>query len=203
MSHTSQWMPIQPSQIQTDGLPRSFRGFDEAATDRLLGQAASALTQALSERDAFRRELERSKSAPLEHPGDTGLIGSALLTANRLGEQLLEEAREAARRVTAEAQEKARALLARAEEDAHVRMTSLAGRVEVLRHQAQELDEALDDRRRLIEAYIRLIGGQLTELDQLSRIPKEQLVNERDRLDLTLQTRLQETNSPPADAHGA
>jgi hypothetical protein len=82
-------------------------------------------------------------------------------------------------------------------------MTALAGRAEVLRHQAQELDEALDDRRALIEAYIRLIGGQLTELDQVARVSKEELSNERDRLDLTLQTRLQETNAPPADARGA
>jgi cell division septum initiation protein DivIVA len=203
MSHTSRCMPIQPSQIQTHGLPRSFRGFDEAATDRLLGEAARALKQALSERDAFRRELERSRSEPLEHSGDAEAIGSALLTANRLGEQLLEEAREAARRVTAEAQERAQALLAQAEADAQLRMTALAGRAEVLRHQAQELDEALDDRRALIEAYIRLIGGQLTELDQVARVSKEELSNERDRLDLTLQTRLQETNAPPADARRA
>ena len=61
-------MNITPSQIRKVDLPRSFRGFDETATRKLLGEAAKALEQALTDREVADRQLEDAKAAAAAPP---------------------------------------------------------------------------------------------------------------------------------------
>src|SRR4249919_1520555 len=105
-------MTITPTQIRDVELPRSFRGFDEHATKKLLGEAAMALEQALVDRDVADRQLKEAKAAAVAAPAvapaapaptsEAEALGTALLTAQRLGEQLLDEARDEAARITSE-----------------------------------------------------------------------------------------------------
>ena len=85
-----------------------------------------ALEQALTDRDAGPRPEPQGRpeaaaeAAPPPQPAPTPAseaeaLGTALLTAQRFGDRLLDEAREEAARITSEAEAKAREILGRAE----------------------------------------------------------------------------------------
>lgn len=197
-------MSITPSQIRNVVLPRSLRGFDEAATKKLLGEVAMALEQALTDRDVADQSLKEARAAaeaaPPPQPAPTPAseaeaLGTALLTAQRFGDRLLDEAREEAARITSEAEAKAREILGRAELEARSKVGELAGHVEALRRSEKELAAALDARRQVVVRYVRQVGEQLNELARVAgpagnnRPPAE--------LDRTLHTRAESVVTPP------
>ena len=181
-------MNITPSQIRKGDLPRSFRGFDETATRKLLGEAAKALEQALADREVADRQLEEARSAAAAKPpaspaptpaSEAEALGTVLLTAQRLGERLLDEAREEAARITSEAEDKAREILGRAE---------------------KELAAALDARRHFVVRYVRQVGEQLSELARAAGSPAVGAGTPPAELDRTLHTRAELTVPPPDSA---
>ena len=194
---------MKPSEIHALELPRSFRGYDEAATKALLAQAAKALEAAVAERDAAVAKLKKVESgglpaAPPENEAET--LGSALLTAKRIGEQLVEEARTEAARLTSEAEAKAHDVLGRAELEAQSKVSDLAGRADALRHSESQLAAALDERQKVIRTYIRHVGEQLSELAKVAgSLEPEAPRYEPRELDRTLQVRV-ESAVPPPDA---
>ncbi len=202
-------MTITPTQIRDVELPRSFRGFDEHATKKLLGEAAMALEQALVDRDVADRQLKEAKSAAAAAPpappapaptSEAEALGTALLTAQRLGERLLDEARDEAARITSEAEDKAREILGRAELEARNKIGELAGHVEALRRSEKELAAALDARRQFVVRYVRQVGEQLSELARAAGSPATGAGSAPAELDRTLHTRAELTVSPPDSA---
>lgn len=202
-------MNITPSQIRKVDLPRSFRGFDENATKKLLGEAAKALEQALTDREVADRQLEEARSAAAATPpaspaptpaSEAEALGTALLTAQRLGERLLDEAREEAARITSEAEDKAREILGRAELEARNKVGELAGHVEALRRSEKELAAALDARRQFVVRYVRQVGEQLSELARAAGSPAVGAGSPPAELDRTLHTRAELTVPPPDSA---
>lgn len=96
---------MTPEEIRRASLPKALRGFDEAATMRLLTDVADSMQSLVSERDRLRRQLEEAETRA-GGSDDPTVIGNALLAAQRAGEQLLEQAREAAAKITADADER-------------------------------------------------------------------------------------------------
>lgn len=202
-------MNITPSQIRKVDLPRSFRGFDETATRKLLGEAAKALEQALTDREVADRQLEDAKAAAAAAPppspaptpaNEAEALGTALLTAQRLGERLLDEAREEAARITSEAEAKGHEILGRAELEARNKVGELAGHVDALRRSEKELAAALDARRQLVVRYVRQVGEQLSELARAAGSPAVGAGSQPAELDRTLHTRAELTVPPPDPA---
>jgi len=207
-------MNITPSQIRKVDLPRSFRGFDETATRKLLGEAAKALEQALADREVAGRQLEDAKAAAAAAPppspaptpaSEAEALGTALLTAQRLGERLLDEAREEAARITSEAEAKGREILGRAELEARSKVGELAGHVDALRRSEKELAAALDARRQLVVRYVRQVGEQLSELARAAGSPAAGSPavgagSQPAELDRALHTRAELTVPPPDPA---
>jgi cell division septum initiation protein DivIVA len=196
-------MSMKPSEIHALELPRRFRGYDETATKALLAQASKALEAAVKERDAAVAKLKTLESggvpsAPPENEAET--LGSALLTAKRIGEQLVEEARTEAARLTSEAEAKAHDVLGRAEAEAQSKVSDLTGRADALRRSESDLAAALDERQKVIRTYIRHVGEQLSELAKVAGSVERDVPTYVPReLDRTLQVRV-ESAVPPPDA---
>ncbi len=192
---------MKPSEIHALELPRSFRGYDEAATKALLAQAAKALEAAVKERDTAVAKLKglENGAAPAAPPeNDAEALGSVLLTAKRIGEQLVEEARAEAARVTSEAEAKAYDLLGRAELEAQSKVSDLASRADALRRSESDLAAALDERQKVIRTYIRHVGEQLSELAKVAgSLEREAPRYEPRELDHTLQVRVESAAFPP------
>jgi cell division septum initiation protein DivIVA len=99
--------------LRNPQLAHSLRGFDEAETRRLLGEAAVALEMAYKDRDRMREEA-RVAALKAEETTNAEAIGRALLTATATGEQIVASAKEQAEHVVAEAAAEAERMLDRA-----------------------------------------------------------------------------------------
>ena len=90
--------------IRAVSLPRSLRGFDEAATRRLLNEVASVVEWLTAERESLRRQVESLQAAISAEPGPTSsdadespeALGNAILAAKHAGEELIAAAHEEA-----------------------------------------------------------------------------------------------------------
>jgi len=121
----------------------------------------------------------------------------------------MDDAREAAARITAEAEgqarerlekaeAQAREVLGRAELDARSKVGEIAGHVEALRRSEKELAAALDGRRQTVVRYIQQVGEQLSQLARVAGVPSNEAAKPPAALDHTLQTRI-ESGAHPLD----
>jgi cell division septum initiation protein DivIVA len=91
-------------QIRDATLPRSLRGFDEAATRSFLEEVGEAFDSVRKERDALLNELESLRRARVSEVPTAESIGNALIAANRAADDLVAEATNKAAQVVAEAE---------------------------------------------------------------------------------------------------
>jgi cell division septum initiation protein DivIVA len=85
-----------PARIREAELPKSFRGFDETATRKLLNEVADVVRSLTTERDQLRRQVESLQAAGGTDSQSPEAIGNAILAAERAGEELIAEAKEEA-----------------------------------------------------------------------------------------------------------
>jgi cell division septum initiation protein DivIVA len=152
-----------PEKIRDAELPKSFRGFDETATRKLLNEVADVVRSLTTEREQLRRQVESLQAAggtdvqspeAIESPE---AIGNAILAAKRAGEELI-----------AAAKEEAALLLSKSMEEAE-RLTDQA------RTTAAEVTRELDDERAQIAQAREQLDRQVVDWE-------EQVAGERERL---------------------
>lgn len=85
-----------PAKIREAELPKSFRGFDETATRKLLNEVADVVRSLTTEREQLRRQVESLQAAGGTDTQSPEAIGNAILAAERAGEALIAEAKEEA-----------------------------------------------------------------------------------------------------------
>lgn len=167
---------ITPGEIREAALPRGLRGFDEAATRRLLGQVADTVQTLLSERDRLERAAHDAQARPVADQEDPTAIGNALLAAQRAGEELLHQAREAAERITAEARQEGEQLLEQARQSAAELERRLEERRGELEREHERLRQELDELRTTVEAERRAgIARARAEADELTAHSQQRL----------------------------
>src|SRR5690348_5255943 len=96
---------ISPAALRDASLPKSLRGFDEAATRTFLSGAADTVQALMDERDKLLQVLEARKDEPRADREDPAVIGNVLLAAQHAGEELVAHARTTAEQITTGAQE--------------------------------------------------------------------------------------------------
>jgi cell division septum initiation protein DivIVA len=146
-----------PAKIRDAELPRSFRGFDETATRKLLNEVADVVHSLTTEREQLRRQVESLQAAGGPDIQSPEAIGNAILAAKRAGEELI-----------AEAKEEAALLLSKSMAEAE-RLTDEA------RTAAAEAMRELDDQRAQIAQSREQLERQVVGWE-------EQVAGERDRL---------------------
>jgi len=166
-------MAITAKQIREIELPTAVRGYDKKATKELLESAAKALSEAIAERDELRRKLDENlKDAPVAAPvavaaqseaappvaatsqHDLESIGAALLTAQRAGDRLLEEARQQAVQIKSEAEYERHAMLKEAQADVEGQLSGVKQRLEAMTEQEANLRSMISDRRTELTLYV-------------------------------------------------
>jgi cell division septum initiation protein DivIVA len=75
--------PLTPRRIQTTSLPTSVRGYDRAATDRLLQTVADDYETIWLERKELREQVERLEAEIAQLHERERLVGEVLVTAER------------------------------------------------------------------------------------------------------------------------
>ena len=111
-------MSISRIDLVNRHLPRTFRGYDIAETDRLLQDLSDALGKASDEKVALTARVAELENKLMEHRRREGAMQQALVASQRMGEQLRAAAQKEAQLILEKAHTKAEGFL----HNAHVRL---------------------------------------------------------------------------------
>jgi hypothetical protein len=160
-----------PSQLRTPQLPRQLlRGYERAATDRLLERAAKAidglgqvvtqLRAEIAELTSARDELQRKFDGALDSTGVHKAVGEVLVSAHKAAEEL-----------RAEATRKVEQLVAESEAAASARADELVAAAEQMHESARRAEQ---------EAAALVAEGErrAAELAEVAKVERERLLEE-------------------------
>jgi cell division initiation protein len=166
-------MKLSPLDLRQQGFPLGLRGFDRAAVNSFLLLAAEDYEAALMEVERLRRDLASAESQLHEHRERDTTLRNALLTAQKVADEIKESAAQEARATVREAESRAALLLEKAQgrlEDVERDIDELKARrreleasvekslsaiqmaLETVRNENRGEDKVLLHRRRLIDA---------------------------------------------------
>ncbi|MCI0570486.1 MAG: DivIVA domain-containing protein [Myxococcaceae bacterium] len=112
-------MKISPMDIQRQDFSPRVRGYDREEVRTYLNIVAEEVAALQRERDAFDQEIQALRGLIDEHRQREGILKNTLLTAQRLSEELRENARKQAESMVREAEMQADRLLEMAQARAH------------------------------------------------------------------------------------
>ena len=112
-------MKILPMDIQRQSFGQKFRGFDQEEVRAYLAIVAEEVAALQGERDRLDQEVQNLKGLLDEHRQREVILKNTLLTAQRVSEEIKENARKQAENVVKEAEMQGDRLLELAQDRAH------------------------------------------------------------------------------------
>jgi cell division initiation protein len=112
-------MKILPMDIQRQSFGRKFRGFDPEEVHAYLAIVAEEVAALQGERDRLDQEIQNLKGLLDEHRQREVILKNTLLTAQRVSEEIKENARKQAENVVKEAEMQGDKLIELAQNRAH------------------------------------------------------------------------------------
>lgn len=112
-------MKILPMDIQRQSFGQKFRGFDPEEVRGYLTIVAEEVAQIQGERDRLDQEIQSLKAAVEEHRQREVILKNTLLTAQRVSEEIKENARKQAENIVKEAELQGDRLIELAQARAH------------------------------------------------------------------------------------
>jgi len=112
-------MKILPMDIQRQSFGTKFRGFDAEEVRGYLTIVAEEVASIQSERDRFEQEIQSLRAALDEHRQREVILKNTLLTAQRVSEEIKENARKQAENIVKEAELQGDRLIELAQSRAH------------------------------------------------------------------------------------
>jgi cell division initiation protein len=112
-------MKISPMDIQRQTFGRTFRGYDQDDVRTYLNLVAEEVAALQGERDGFEQEVQHLKMLMEEHRQRETILKNTLLTAQRVSEEIRENARKQSESVVREAEMQADRLVELAQARAH------------------------------------------------------------------------------------
>lgn len=100
-------MKVTPLDLRQAQFSTALRGYDKHEVRALLADAADDYEQALREIDRLKQELQRAETSLAEHLDREANLRNTLLTAQRLADQIRENAEQEARMIIREAESRA------------------------------------------------------------------------------------------------
>ena len=128
-------MSVTPDEIRKTQLPTALRGYERGAVDKLLATVADSLEALAKERDELRQRVEKLEAELGSHVDSQELMRDALLSAQRVAEEL----KERTRKECDELLEKARKEAEEIETEALREREQVEESIERLRTQEREL----------------------------------------------------------------
>jgi cell division initiation protein len=112
-------MKILPMDIQRQSFGTKFRGFDPEEVRGYLTIVAEEVASIQGERDRFEQEIQSLRAALDEHRQREVILKNTLLTAQRVSEEIKENARKQAENIVKEAELQGDRLIELAQSRAH------------------------------------------------------------------------------------
>ena len=112
-------MKISPMDIQRQTFARKFRGFDPEEVRTYLSLVAEEVAALQRDRDTFEQQIQQLHGLIDEHREREVILKNTLLTAQRVSEEIRENARKQSESVVHEAELQADRLLELAQDRAH------------------------------------------------------------------------------------
>jgi cell division initiation protein len=132
-------MKVTPLDLRQTQFKTAVRGFDKIEVTMLLSDAADDYEAALREIDRLRQDVTRMESALSEHRDREANLRNTLLTAQKVADQLREDAEQQARLVVREAESRAEVIV----QKAHGRAEELDGEIAGLYQRRRDAEQAL------------------------------------------------------------
>jgi len=104
-------MKVTPLDLRQQRFRKSFRGFDPVEVTSFLAEVADDYEQALREADRLRQDLARMEAVLGEHREQERNLRNTLLTAQRLADEIRQNAETEAQRIIREAEGRSDLLL--------------------------------------------------------------------------------------------
>jgi len=108
-------LKVTPLDLRQMKLSTAMRGYDKAEVTQLLLEAADGYEQALRDNDKLRTDLIRMEAALTQHRELEGSLKTTLMSAQRVSDDMRDNANSEAARIIREAEGKAELLLQRAQ----------------------------------------------------------------------------------------
>jgi cell division initiation protein len=151
-------MSPEPFEIQNVKLRRQLLGYDPDAVERLLEEVARSFEDVRLERDALREQVAQLRQECEKSTERDRRVGDVLVSAQRIIEKWLADARKRADTILEEAREDAERILAEARREPE-RLQDEIGRLETI-------EQALRERyRAFLSGAQHLLDGGLEEAD--------------------------------------
>ncbi|MFN8062049.1 MAG: DivIVA domain-containing protein [Vicinamibacterales bacterium] len=178
-------MKVTPLDLRQSQFKTAMRGFDKLEVKMLLDDAADDYEAALREIDRLRQDVTRMESALAEHRDRESSLRNTLLTAQRLADQVKEQAEQEARVTLREAEAKAELLVQKAQS----RLEEIGDEVTELKLKRREAESGL-------EATIASLTSALDAVRTQDRSERDDL-SSRTRVTAPLGPRPVATAPPP------
>lgn len=133
-------MKVTPLDLRQQKFRMVMRGYDRAEVESFLGEAADDYEQALREADRLRDELARAQAALEEHRESERNLRNTLLTAQRLADEIRNNAENESRRMVREAEGRAELLLQKAQS----RLEEVQREIDGLRQRRRDVENSLE-----------------------------------------------------------
>ena len=133
-------MNVTPMDLRQQRFSTALRGFDKAEVIAFLTEAADDYEAALREADRMRQELSRMEAVIGEHREQERNLRNTLTTAQRLADEIKENADQQARTILREADGRADLLLQKAQG----RLEDIQREIEALKLKRREVETSIE-----------------------------------------------------------
>jgi cell division initiation protein len=165
-------MNISPIDLRQQRFRTALSGFDKVEVASLLAAVADDYEQALREADRLRQDLTRMEAALSEHREHERNLRNTLLTAQRLADELRDNAEQEAKRIIREAEVRADLLV----EKAQLRLDDIQRDIDGLRLKRREVETSLESTIQTLRStldYVRERDGRDAEDKILLHRPRQ------------------------------
>jgi cell division initiation protein len=129
-------MKITALEIRSHQIKKSIRGYDVRETDSILEMAADAIEEATRETNRLEDKLRETSERLAEHMANENILKETITSAQRMVEDLKNNARKEAELIVAEARLQSDEIV----RQAHTRATKVQEEIHRLRKQKMELE---------------------------------------------------------------
>jgi len=157
-------LAVMPLDVRQAKFPTSMRGYDREEVAAFLEQTAEAFEIALRDNDRLRQDIARLEGALAQFRDLEGSLKNTLMSAQKLADDMRENAAQESARIVREAEGRAEMILQKA-----------LGRLEDIQREIDGLRMKRREAEASIEAIIKTLGHAVTfvrEQDQRDRVEK-------------------------------
>src|SRR5262249_13856002 len=165
-------MNISPIDLRQQRFRTALSGFDKVEVASLLAAVADDYEQALREADRLRQDLTRMEAALSEHREHERNLRNTLLTAQRLADELRDNAEQEAKRIIRDAEVRADLLC----EKAQLRLDDIQRDIDGLRLKRRDVETSLESMIQTLRStldYVRDRDGRDAEDKILLHRPRQ------------------------------